>query len=205
MKRATLCLQVQKKEKKAILCRIYEVTACIRDSVPKQTTKKRQAWCKRGIKESCAQWERQCLRHVRLWSKCYRSDPLPQEHTTKMGPQTLSLHPLPSGNTWLVWGFCSMVTPAHNEPYVCRWMQRGHLLDTDLRVFSRIRTGKEKALQVSTQGQPKHRSAACLAMCLKLLEQVIWKPQAIKFHWSAGRQTFSFTCIRAAQIKETPT
>lgn len=61
VKRATLCLQVQKKEKKAILCRIYEVTACIRDSVPKQTTKKRQAWCKRGIKESCAQWERQCL------------------------------------------------------------------------------------------------------------------------------------------------
>jgi len=87
-----------------------------------------------------------------------------------------------------VWGFCKCGHPSP-QPAASLSLntQRGHgkcLLGRDLRIVSRTRIGKKKPSSGFNTGrfvQPKHRSAVCLATCVKLLEQIIQKPQVMKF------------------------
>lgn len=114
-------------------------------------------WCKGGIKECSTRWER--WNHS--WANALH---VIHHHRSKLQPG--SLWALPLGNTHWLWGLAvwSPQPTASCKVWNAQWGHCKCLWDTDLRVLSRIRIGKNptsSGFTTATFTAPTHRSAVC--------------------------------------------
>lgn len=151
-----------------------------------------------GIKESSAQWERWCLGMcIAITCEANAICPIlhhrstPQKWAHKLWAFGLCLWEICSWfRGFAVWSSQPTTSCKSVSEYIEGPLQKsiGHGFKSSFQDKNREKKTSSD-FNTGTFIQPKHRSAVHLATCLKLLEQITWKPQAMKFqfcskHWT---------------------